>query len=66
VRRTSTPIAYVVVGATPGTSDRAIAVIAGCDHKTVAAHRNPSSGQFPAITGDLPADDPWEVRNLPF
>lgn len=42
------------IEANPGASDRKIAEIANCDHKTVAAHRR-ESGEFPAIGGESPA-----------
>jgi hypothetical protein len=42
------------IEANPGASDRAIAQIAGCDHKTVAAYRHGSSGEIPAISGEFP------------
>jgi hypothetical protein len=42
------------IEANPGASDRAIAQIAGCDHKTVAAHRRDNGGEIPAITGEFP------------
>jgi hypothetical protein len=50
------------IAANPGASDRKIAQIAGCDHKTVAAHRDAAlDGEFPALGGepggDSPADD---------
>jgi hypothetical protein len=41
------------IEANPGASDRAIAQIAGCDHKTVAAHRR-DRGELPAISGEIP------------
>jgi hypothetical protein len=44
------------IEANPTASDRKIAEIAGCDHKTVAAHRRggESGGEFPALTGEFP------------
>ncbi len=54
------------IEANPGASNRAIAQIAGVDHKTVAAYRRdgepggelPSwDGEFPAEGGELPTDD---------
>jgi hypothetical protein len=44
------------IEANPGKSDRAIAAIAGCDHKTVAAHR--TSGEFPGPDGESPTQAP--------
>ncbi len=41
------------IEANPGASDRKIAAIANCDHKTVAAHRR-ERGEFPAIDGESP------------
>ena len=41
------------IEANPGASDRAIAQLAGCDHKTVATYRR-ERGEFPAIAGDSP------------
>ena len=41
------------IEASPGASNRAIAQIAGVDHKTVAAYR----GEFPAPAGELPSGD---------
>ena len=41
------------IEANPGASDRKIAEIAHCDHKTVAAHRR-EGGEFPAIGGESP------------
>jgi hypothetical protein len=38
------------IHANPGASDRQIAAIAGCDHKTVAAHRPNAGGEFPTTT----------------
>lgn len=38
----------------PDASDRKIAEIAGCDHKTVAKYR---AGEFPALAGEIPAGD---------
>jgi hypothetical protein len=43
------------IEANPGASDRAIAQIAGCDHKTVAAHRRSEGGEFPTERGELPS-----------
>lgn len=43
-----------VIEANPGASDRQIAAIAGCDHKTVAAHRGEAAGELPAGAGELP------------
>jgi hypothetical protein len=43
------------IEANPGASDRRIAEIANCDHKTVAAHRR-ERGEFPAIGGEFPTD----------
>ena len=41
-----------------GASDRKIAELAGCDHKTVAAYREAAAdGEFPAIGGELPGDE---------
>jgi hypothetical protein len=48
------------IEANPGASDRRIAEIAGCDHKTVSAHRN--RGEMPAIVGKTPAND---IQDLP-
>jgi hypothetical protein len=42
------------IEANPGASDRAIAKIAGFDHKTVAAYR--SRGELPAVGGEFPTD----------
>jgi hypothetical protein len=42
------------IEANPGASDRAIAKLAGVDHKTVAAHRN--RGELPAAGGEFPTD----------
>jgi hypothetical protein len=42
------------IEANPGASDRAIAQIAGVDHKTVATHRR---GELPAIGGEFPTDE---------
>jgi hypothetical protein len=44
------------IEANPGASDRKIAEIVGCDHKTVAKYRS-SAGELPAAAGDFPADD---------
>lgn len=41
------------IEANPGASDRGVAEIAGCDHKTVAAHRR-DRGEIPAISGEFP------------
>jgi hypothetical protein len=41
------------IEANPGASDRKIAQLANCDHKTVAAYRR-ERGEVPAITGDSP------------
>jgi hypothetical protein len=48
------------IQANPGASDRKIAEIAGCDHKTVAAYRRGGEfgeigGEFPSLTGELRA-----------
>jgi hypothetical protein len=43
------------IEANPGASDRKIAEIAGCDHKTVAAYRR-SGGELPAPDGESPID----------
>lgn len=45
------------IEANPGASDRAIAKIAGVDHKTVAAHRRGEGGEIPAIDGKSPAEE---------
>jgi regulator of protease activity HflC (stomatin/prohibitin superfamily) len=45
------------IEANPGASDRAIAKIAGVDHKTVATHRRDEGGEFLAIGGESPADE---------
>ena len=44
------------IEANPTASDRKIAEITGCDHKTVAVYRRggESGGEFPALTGELP------------
>ena len=45
--------------ANPEASDRAIARLVGCDHKTVAAHRlagGESAGELPAGVGELPTE----------
>ena len=44
------------IEANPGASDRAIAQIADCDHKTVATYRR-ERGEFPAISGEIPTPD---------
>lgn len=44
------------IEANPGASDRKIAEIAGCDHKTVATYRR-DRGELPASFGEFPADD---------
>jgi hypothetical protein len=44
------------IEANPGLSDRAIAQIAGVDHKTVAVHRR-ERGELPALSGEFPTDD---------
>lgn len=41
------------IEANPGASDRSIATLVGCDHKTVAAARR-ESGEFPALGGEIP------------
>jgi hypothetical protein len=41
------------IEANPGASDRKIAEIASCDHKTVATYRR-ERGEFPAIGGESP------------
>jgi hypothetical protein len=41
------------IEANPGATDRKIAQIAGCDHKTVAKHRR-DRGEIPAISGESP------------
>ena len=43
------------IEANPGASDREVARIAGCDHKTVAAIRRAAAGELPAGGGDFPA-----------
>jgi hypothetical protein len=43
------------IEANPGLSDRAIAKLAGVDHKTVAAHRG---GELPAAAGELAGELP--------
>jgi len=51
------------IEAHPGASDREIARVAGCDHKTVAAYRRAAeelpapAGELPNETGELPSDD---------
>jgi hypothetical protein len=44
------------IEANPGMSDRKIAEIAGCDHKTVAAYRR-DRGELPALAGDFPTEE---------
>jgi hypothetical protein len=43
------------IEAHPGASDRAIAKLAGVDHKTIAAHRR-DGGELPAAGGKFPTD----------
>jgi hypothetical protein len=43
------------IEANPGASDRKIAEIAHCDHKTVATYRR-ERGEFPAIGGESPTE----------
>jgi hypothetical protein len=50
------------IEANPGASDRAIARLAGVDHKTVAAHRR-SRGELPAAEGELPTDAPLDIED---
>ena len=54
------------IEANPGASDRQIAAIAGCDHKTVAAHRDRGepAGELPARARELPAQDGGLVDEL--
>ena len=44
------------IEANPSASNRRIAELAGCDHKTVAAYRR-DLGEIPASTGELPTDE---------
>jgi hypothetical protein len=44
------------IEANPGLSDRRLAELAGCDHKTIAAYRR-NGGELPAAGGEFPADD---------
>jgi DNA-binding CsgD family transcriptional regulator len=44
------------IEANPGASDRAIAQILDCDHKTVAKYRRDSDGELPAISGEFPSE----------
>jgi hypothetical protein len=46
-----------VIEANPDLSDRKIAEIANCDHKTVAAYRR-DRGEIPAIGGQSPTGSP--------
>jgi hypothetical protein len=41
------------IEAHPDASDRKVAELAGCDHKTVAAYRG-ESGEFPTSSGEIP------------
>jgi hypothetical protein len=43
------------IEANPDASDRKIAEIAGCDHKTVAKYRG-RAGELPAAGGEFPSD----------
>jgi hypothetical protein len=43
------------IEANPDASDRKIAELAGCDHKTVAKYRG-RAGELPAASGDFPTD----------
>ena len=43
------------IEANPEASDRKLAELAGCDHKTIAAYRR-NGGELPAAGGELPTD----------